>query len=95
MAAQSLEERDVLQHRRGEHDQVGARDDAEIVAAVRGAALERRVDDLVVDRDDDAAGHRRLAASAIDPPIRPNPTIAMRAKRTVSRQPAFGFGIHP
>ena len=35
---QTREQRDVLQDGRGQHDQVGARDDAEIVAADVGGA---------------------------------------------------------
>ena len=63
MRHQTFEDRYVLEHRRGEDDQVGARNDLKIVAArIGGARSNRRVDDVgSVDGGDDAG---RPAASS-------------------------------
>ena len=77
-------------HRRREDDQIGVRRHHQIVAAdVGGVRTQSCLDHLrAIDRDDARRGHRRRAASAIDPPMSPKPTIAMRANGGSSASPS-------
>ena len=78
-------------HGRGQDDQIRVRRHHEIVAAdVCRVHSHRRLDDvLAIDGDQLApTGHRLRAASAIDAPMSPKPTMAMRSNGAAAASPA-------